>query len=508
LTLGSFYLLTARTFRVTEVSLSLLGKTETMSNMKSNYINGQWVGSSQGRENYNPSDLDSLVGTYAVADEQMTQDAIAAAQAAWPKWNAVGLEQRGTILTSIGNEIIARKEELGKLLSSEEGKPHAEGMGEVMRAGQFFQYYGGECLRQVDDFAMSVRANVEADCRREPVGVVGIITPWNFPIAIAAWKAAPALAYGNSVVLKSADLVPASAWALTEIISRHGLPDGTFNLVMGRGSVVGETLITSPDVDAITFTGSDATGRHIARAAAENLTKLQMEMGGKNPIVVLDDADLDTAVASAVNGAFFATGQRCTASSRMIVQEGIHDKFVAGVTEAIKNLKVGHALEAGTQLGPVVDEKQFSTNMKYMDIGKSEANLVWGGEALEQKTRGYYMSPALFTEANNQMRISREEIFGPIASVIRVKDYDEALEVSNDTPFGLTSAIITSSLKHATHYKRNSVSGVVTVNLPSAGVDYHLAFGGRKGSSYGSREQGQYAKEFFTTVKTTYTNPM
>jgi alpha-ketoglutaric semialdehyde dehydrogenase len=479
-----------------------------MSDMKSNYINGEWVTSSNGRENWNPSDLDSMVGVYAVADEQQTQDAIAAAQAAWPKWNAVGIEKRGTILTAIGDEIIARKEELGRLLSSEEGKPHAEGMGEVMRAGQFFQFYGAECLRQIGDFAQSTRPNVEADCRREPVGVVGIITPWNFPIAIAAWKAAPALAYGNSVVLKSADLVPASAWALTEIISRHGLPDGTFNLVMGRGSVVGETMITSPEVNAITFTGSDQTGRHIARAAAENLTKLQMEMGGKNPIVILDDADLDTAVASALNGAFFATGQRCTASSRMIVQEGIHDRFVAALTDKVKALNVGHALAEGTQLGPVVDEKQFATNMKYMDIGKSEANLVWGGEALDRETRGYYMAPALFTEANNQMRICREEIFGPIAAVIRVKDYDEALTTSNDTPFGLTSAIITSSLKYATDYKRNSVSGIVAVNLPSAGVDYHLAFGGRKGSSYGSREQGQYAKEFFSTVKTTYTNPL
>jgi acyl-CoA reductase-like NAD-dependent aldehyde dehydrogenase len=341
---------------------------------------------------------------------------------------------------------------------------------------------------------------------REPLGVIGIITPWNFPIAIPAWKIAPALCYGNTVVFKPADLVPGCAWAIVDILHRAGLPKGVLNLVMGRGSVVGQAMLDSPDLAGITFTGSTGTGKRVALASIEHNRKFQLEMGGKNPMVVLDDADLNVAVEAAANSGFFSTGQRCTASSRIIVTEGIHDRFVAALTDKLKTLNVDNALKQGTHIGPVVDEKQLQQDMDYIEIGKKEgAKLAFGGERIERETPGFYLQPTLFTEATNQMRISREEIFGPVASVIRVKDYDEALAVANDTPFGLSAGIATTSLKYATHFKRNSEAGMVMVNLPTAGVDFHVPFGGRKASSFGPREQGKYAAEFFTVVKTAYT---
>jgi aldehyde dehydrogenase (NAD+) len=277
---------------------------------------------------------------------------------------------------------------------------------------------------------------------------------------------------------------------------------------MGRGSIVGETIINDRRVDAISFTGSVATGRAIAAKAIARMAKLQLEMGGKNPLVVLDDADLAVAVNCAVNGAFFSTGQRCTASSRLIVGANIHDRFVAALSERLGSLKVDDALTPGTDIGPVVDETQLKQNLDYIGIGQREgAKLAYGGEMLKRAKQGHYLAPALLTEATNTMRTSREEIFGPVASVIRVKDYDEALAVANDTDFGLSAGIVTTSLKHASHFKRQSQAGMIMVNLPTAGVDYHVPFGGRKGSSYGPREQGRYAREFFTVVKTAYTLP-
>jgi len=300
--------------------------------------------------------------------------------------------------------------------------------------------------------------------------------------------------------------VPGCSWAIVDILHRAGLPKGVLNLVMGKGSVVGQTILDSADVNAVTFTGSTGTGKRVAAASIEHNRRFQLEMGGKNPVVVLDDADLNVAVESVVNSAFFSTGQRCTASSRIIVTEGIHDKFVAAAIEKLKTVVVDNALKQGTHIGPVVDESQLKQDMDYIEIGRKEgAKLAFGGERLNRETPGFYLQPALFTEATNQMRISREEIFGPVASVIRVKDYEEALATANDTNFGLSSGICTTSLKHATHFKRNSEAGMVMVNLPTAGVDFHVPFGGRKGSSYGPREQGRYAAEFYTTVKTAYT---
>ncbi|WP_119256919.1 aldehyde dehydrogenase family protein [Shinella zoogloeoides] len=470
-----------------------------------NLIAGEWVGS-EAIKNVNPSNTDDVVGEYARASAEDTKVAIAAAKAAFPAWSRSGILERHAILRKTADEIIARKDELGRLLSREEGKTLAEGIGETVRAGQIFDFFAGECLRLAGETLPSVRPNIGVEITREPVGVVGIITPWNFPIAIPAWKIAPALCYGNTVVFKPAELVPGCSWAIVDILVRAGLPKGVLNLVMGKGSVVGQTMLDSPDVHAITFTGSTGTGKRVAAASVEHNRKYQLEMGGKNPFVVLDDADLTVAVEAAVNSAFFSTGQRCTASSRVIVTEGIHDRFVAAVGERLKSVVVDDALKAGTHIGPVVDQSQLKQDTDYIEIGQKEgAKLAFGGEPLKRDTPGFYLSPALFTEATNDMRISREEIFGPVAAVIRVKDYEEALAIANDTPFGLSSGIATTSLKHATHFKRNAEAGMVMVNLPTAGVDFHVPFGGRKGSSYGSREQGKYANEFYTTVKTAYT---
>ncbi len=476
-----------------------------MSKLHRNLIDGEWV-SGEAAPNINPSNLNDVIGDYARATKADTEAAISAAKAAFPAWSRSGLLQRHAILRKAADEILARKDELGRLLSREEGKTLAEGIGEATRAGQVFEFFAGEALRLAGEILPSVRPGVTVEVTREAVGVVGMITPWNFPLAIPSWKIAPALCHGNTVVFKPADLVPGSAWAIVDILHRAGLPKGVLNLVMGRGSVVGQTILDSPKVDAITFTGSVGTGKRVAEASVAHMRKFQLEMGGKNPFIVLDDADLGVAVDSAVNGAFFSTGQRCTASSRFIVTQGIHDRFVSAVTDKLKSLVVDDALKDGTHIGPVVDENQLAQDQKYIAIGRDEgATLAFGGERLNRQTPGFYLQPALFVDATNDMRISREEIFGPVASVIRVKDYDEALAVANDTPFGLSAGICTTSLKHATHFKRNAEAGMVMVNLPTAGVDFHVPFGGRKGSSYGSREQGKYAAEFYTTVKTAYT---
>jgi aldehyde dehydrogenase (NAD+) len=474
--------------------------------VKLNYIAGQWTEGDGARRNINPSDLDDLIDEYTHADAAQTEAAVAAARAAFPGWARGSLQARADSLEKIAAELLARKDELGDLLAREEGKTLPEAVGEVARAGLIFRYFAGEVLRGGGEHLASVRPGVEIDITREPLGVVGIITPWNFPIAIPAWKIAPALAWGNCVVFKPADLVPGSAWALAEIISRCGLPAGVFNLVMGPGSRVGQTLLGNRDVDGISFTGSVGTGRRVIAAASERFAKVQLEMGGKNPLVVLDDADLATAVNCAVHGAYYSTGQRCTASSRFIVQKGILPRFVEAVTERLRQLQVGDARAAGTDIGPVADGAQLEQDLAYLEIGCSEgARLVHGGRLLERRARGHYLEPALFVDADPAMRIAREEIFGPVACVIAADDFEHALALANDTEFGLSAGLCTSSLKHATQFRREAQAGMVMVNVPTAGVDYHVPFGGRKGSSYGSREQGRYAAEFFTTVKTAYT---
>jgi aldehyde dehydrogenase (NAD+) len=476
--------------------------------MFKNLIGGEWVDGPQVSRNVNPSDTRDVIGEYARADAEQTRQAIAAAGTAFPAWSVSTPQQRFDILDAVGTEILARRAELGDLLAREEGKTLPEAVGEVARAGNIFKFFAGEALRPGGELMPSVRPGIGIEVTREPIGVVGIITPWNFPIAIPAWKIAPALAYGNCVVFKPADLVPGSAWALADILARSGLPRGVFNLVMGRGSDVGATLLDDARVAGVSFTGSVATGRRVAAACVARMAKVQLEMGGKNPLVVLDDADLGVAVASAVQSGFFSTGQRCTASSRVIVTDGIRERLVAAMIEKMKALKVDDARKAGTDIGPVVDQSQLSQDLDYLGIARDEGGTVaFGGEARERSPDGqpgFYLTPALVTGTTASMRINREEVFGPVVSVLPARDYDEALALANDTPFGLTAGIVTTSLKHATHFKRHAQAGMVMVNLPTAGVDYHVPFGGRKGSSYGPREQGRYAAEFYTTVKTAY----
>jgi aldehyde dehydrogenase (NAD+) len=470
-----------------------------------NYIAGEWLGGEGEIENRSPSDTSDLIGRYAQASRPQVLEAVAAAKDAQRAWASTGLEARANVLDAIGRELMQRSQELGAVLSREEGKTLAEGVGEVYRAGQFFTYYAGEVLRVMGNTADSVRAGIEVLVAREPLGVVAVISPWNFPMATAAWKIAPALAFGNAVVWKPANIAPASAWNLTEIISRQAIPRGLFNLVMGSGRAVGQVLTSEADIQGISFTGSCETGRGVAAAAAPRLVRLQLEMGSKNPLIVMDDADLARAVDVAVNGAFGGTGQKCTASSRIIVHRPIGEDFVDRFVARARALKVGHALAADTQIGPVVSAEQLKSNLSYVALAREEGcELACGGERLEGEADGYYMAPTVFVNTRSEMRVNQEEMFAPIACILEAEDFDHAVALANDTRFGLTAGIVTRSLARATAFRRASQSGCVMVNLPTAGTDYHVPFGGRRGSSYGPREQGRYAIEFFTQVKTSY----
>jgi alpha-ketoglutaric semialdehyde dehydrogenase len=471
-----------------------------------NFIGGEWIaGTGDAGASDNPSDLSDIIGEYRQADARLADQAIAAASEAAPGWAMSTPQKRFDVLDFVGTELLARKDELGRLLAREEGKTLPEAVGETVRAGMIFKFFAGEALRIPGEKLASTRPGVDVEITREPVGVVGAIAPWNFPLAIPSWKTAPALAFGNAVVLKPAEIVVGCAAALADIIGRSGLPKGVFNLVVGRGSVVGSALLKDRRVDAITFTGSVATGGEVLRQVTARGGKVQLEMGGKNPLVVLADANLDIAVEAAVQGAYFSTGQRCTASSRLIVEKPVYEEFIARAVKRLKALKIGNALTAGVDLGPVASKPQLEQNLKYLDIGRQEGGeVLFGGDTLALENRGHYMRPALVA-AKPTDRISREEIFGPVASVMAADNYEHALQLANDTEFGLCAGICTTSLKHATHFKRHAQAGMVMVNLPTAGVDPHVPFGGRKGSSYGSREQGSYAVEFYTQVKTAYT---
>jgi alpha-ketoglutaric semialdehyde dehydrogenase len=470
-----------------------------------NYIDGVWTGSGRWSQNRNPSDTTDLVGEYAQATSEQTDAAVDGAFRAFPAWSTSSVQLRADILERVAQALLLCREELGTQLSREEGRPLPEALGEVGRSAQIFKVVCGETLRIAGELISSTRPGVEIAVTQEPVGVVCIISPWNVPLTIPARKIAPALAFGNCVVFKPAELVTASAWSLTKILEEAGVPKGVFNLVMGPGREIGPRMADSRLFHAISFTGSVTTGAGLAAAAVRTRKKLQLEMGGKNALVVLDDADLERAVECALDGAYYWAGQRCTASSRVIVTQGIHDRFVARLLERMAALKVDHALKSGTQIGPVVDQKQPDQDLRYIEIARAEGGTVIGGERVLRDTRGFYLAPALVTDTTAAMRINREEVFGPVASVICVRDYEEALSISNDTEFGLSSGICTNSLKHAAHFRRHSQAGLVNVNLTTAEVEYHAPFGGRKASNHGPREQGRCAAEFYTVVKTAYT---
>jgi len=471
----------------------------------SHWINGEAVPVDRPSESLNPSDTRELVARVPDGGVEEVDAAVAAAKQAFPAWADASPEVRADVLDRAGTLIMERREQLGRLLSREEGKTLAEGVGETVRAGRILKYFAGEALRLHGQNLASVRPGVEIQTYRQAVGVFGLITPWNFPIAIPAWKAAPALAFGNTVVLKPAGPTPATAEALVAILHEAGLPAGVLNLVIGRGRV-GQAIVDHPDVAGLSFTGSQGVGAGVAAGAAKRQARVQLEMGGKNPLIVLDDADLERAVMIALDGSYYATGQRCTASSRLIVQDGIHDRFVAALAEKVAALRVGPALDPNTQIGPAVSEDQRETSYRYVDIARGEGGRVMaGGERLTLETPGWYVQPTLIADTDPAGRINTEEVFGPVASTIRVKDYEEALEIANGVEFGLSAGIVTSSLKHARDFQRRAKAGMTMVNLPTAGVDYHVPFGGTKSSSYGPREQGFAAVEFFTWTKTSYT---
>jgi acyl-CoA reductase-like NAD-dependent aldehyde dehydrogenase len=468
-------------------------------------IGGEPVGGPLLVESRNPSDLTDVVALSPAGDESVLDAAISAAKASQPAWGNASPEFRSDCLERAGLNLADRVDAIGELLAREEGKTLAEGKAETIRASRIFRFFAGEALRLHGRALPSVRPGMDVETRLEPLGVVGLITPWNFPIAIPAWKTAPALAFGNAVVLKPAGITPAVAAAMADALEDAGLPPGVFNLAFLRGSVAGG-LARDPRVAALSFTGSTGVGARLASDAAAHGKRIQLEMGGKNPLVVLDDADLERAVAIALDGSFFSSGQRCTASSRLIVTDAIHDRFVAALAERVRGLKVGHALDPATQIGPVASEEQRDTVEAYLQIVSDEgARIVVGGERVKRETNGYFIAPALIVESKPEMRVNREEIFGPVASVIRVADLDEAISVANDSEFGLSAGIVTTSLAHATAFKCRIQAGMVMVNAPTAGVDYHVPFGGTKASSMGPREQGFAAAEFYTRMKTIYT---
>lgn len=475
-----------------------------MTDILPQYIGGERVAAEAPEASTNPSNTNDVVARVPRGGAAEVDAAVAAARGAFPAWSEASPEVRSDLLDRVGDTILKRREELGRLLSREEGKTLPEGIGETVRAGRIFKYFAGEALRRHGQNLDSVRPGVEIQTYRQAVGVFALITPWNFPIAIPAWKAAPALAFGNTVVLKPAGPTPATAAALAEVLWECGAPGGVFNMIFGPGAM-GAALVDHRDVDGVSFTGSQAVGAGVAEAAVKRQARAQLEMGGKNPLVVLDDADLDRAVTVALDGSFFATGQRCTASSRLIVTDAIHDRFVAALAEKVAGLRVGDALALDTQMGPAVSEAQMETSYRYIDIARAEGGrIVTGGGRLKLESPGWYVQPTLIADTDKAMRINTEEVFGPVASTVRVKDYEEALAVANDGDFGLSAGIVTTSLKHARDFQRRARAGMVMVNLPTAGVDYHVPFGGAKKSSYGAREQGFAAVEFYTQTKTAY----
>lgn len=474
--------------------------------VQGSYVDGRFVveAGDDGRENVNPSQRSDVIGRYAQASPALVDEAVAAARAAQPAWAALSPQDRADLLEGVARRILDDVEPLADLLAREEGKTLPEARGEVTRAGHIFRFFAGEAVRLTGEIQDSTRPGVRVATHREPLGVVGIITPWNFPIAIPAWKLAPALAYGNTAVLKPADLVPASAVALFSILDSVGFPAGVANLVLGPGRTVGDRLTASDALDAITFTGSEAIGTQIARVGTERLMPVQLEMGGKNPLLVAADADLDLAVECATNGAYFSTGQRCTASSRIIVDRRIADRFTEKLVARMQGLTVGDSRAPGTEIRPVVDERQLASNLGHLEAARALPGVeIIGGETSNLDV-GNFQRPALVLNAEPRAAINQDEVFGPVASLIVADDHDHAVHLANDVAFGLTAGICTQSLRLADDFRRRAQAGMVMVNLPTAGVDPHVSFGGRKRSSFGPKEQGAHAREFFTQLKIEY----
>jgi acyl-CoA reductase-like NAD-dependent aldehyde dehydrogenase len=473
----------------------------------SNYINGEWVESAKTFEDRNPANREEVVGLFCKGTAKDMEDAADAAQAAFPAWSSMPAPARGAILFKAADLLEKQFDMLGAEMTREEGKTLPEAKGEVRRAINIFRYFAGEGSRMAGHMVPSERDRVHMFAIRKPIGVVGLITPWNFPIAIPAWKMAPALICGNTVIVKPASVSPLCCWRLVEALHEAGIPKGVINFVAGSGGELGAALVNAKPVKAISFTGSNEIGNWLHTEASKRRLRIQLEMGGKNPTIVLNDADFHSAVENVVNAAMFSTGQKCTATSRAIVEDGIYDRFVAAVVERTKKLKVGDGMQAGIDIGPCVDKGQLDTVLKYIEIGRKEAGEpLCGGRHLNEgaHAKGYFVEPTVFADVTESMTIAQEEIFGPVLAIMRAKDFDDAMRMANNVQFGLSASIQTSNVSRVFDFVYKMEAGLLTVNLPSAGVEYQLPFGGTKDSSFGPKEQGPAAFDFYSDYKTIY----
>lgn len=473
-----------------------------------NFVNGKWVESKSTKivERRNPANTDEVVATVPLSTREEMKEAIGAAKAAFPAWRQMPAPARGKILFKAVRIMEEQKEELARILTREEGKTLKESLGEVQRAINIVEFMAGEARRLNGETLASELPKNFAYTLRQPLGVVGAITPWNFPVAIPVWKIAPALVCGNTVVFKPATITPLTAIRIVEIFEQAGLPAGVLNLVMGSGRETGDELVQSADVHGLSFTGSNEVGCALYAAGALRLKKVQCEMGGKNPVVILEDADLGLALEATLNGAFGSTGQRCTATSRLVIEDSIADKFLEPMVARAKNFSVGNGMDAGVEMGPSVDDSQMKTVLKYIEIGKKEAKLLCGGERLSgpKYDKGFFVSPTIFDSVDAGSALAQEEIFGPVLSIVRVKNFDEALEVANSVRFGLSSAIYSTDSNKIFEFVDKIETGMTHVNSPTVGGEAHVPFGGAKDSSVGPREVGHAAIEFYTDTKIVY----
>jgi len=471
-----------------------------------NYVRGEWV-EGPTFENRNPANTDELVGLFVKGSASTVEEAAAAAAEALPAWSGMAAPARGALLFKVAEILEQKFDQIAADMTREEGKTLPEAKGEVRRSINIFRYFAGEGSRMAGHIVPSERDRVQMFAIRKPVGVVGLLTPWNFPSAIPAWKLAPALIAGNTVILKPASVAPLSAWRLVEACHQAGIPKGVVNFVAGSGGELGRAILEAKPLKAVSFTGSTEIGHWIHSEASKRRLKIQLEMGGKNPTIVLADADFNSAVENTVNAAFFSTGQKCTATSRVIVEDAIYDKFLEALVARTKKLTVGDGMEPGIDIGPAVDQGQMDTVLRYIDIGIKEAGSPkCGGQRLTgcSYDKGYFVAPTIFADVTEDMTIAQEEIFGPVLAVMRAKDFADAMRIANNVPFGLSASVQTTNVGRVFDFIHQMEAGLLTVNLPSAGVEYQLPFGGTKDSSFGPKEQGPAALEFYTDYKTVY----
>ena len=485
-----------------------MATASTTMNTCRNFINGRWVASASGKtaERRNPADHNEVIGLVPLSTREEVREAVAAARAAFRTWRDTPAPVRARVISKAAVLMEEQKDEMARILTREEGKTLKDSLGEVQKSINILEFMAGEGRRLGGETLPSELPKNFAYTVKQPLGVVAAITPWNFPVSIPVWKMAPALVSGNTVIFKPATITPFTGAKVVEIFEQAGVPAGVLNMVVGAGSVVGDELLQHPEVAAISFTGSNEVGSELYAQGARKMKKCQCEMGGKNPVVILADADLPLAVESVVFGAFASTGQRCTATSRVVVEEKVADEFVKMLVERSRKYKVGNGLEPGMDMGPAVDEAQFKTDLDYIEFGKKEAKLLLGGERLTGGIydRGWFVAPTIFDHVTAQSRIAQEEIFGPVLSVIRVRDFDEAMDVANSVRYGLSSSIYTNDAAKIFEFIDRIETGITHVNSPTVGGEAQFPFGGMKATGVGLREMGRVAVDFYTELKTVY----